>query len=578
MEYFKLLNLDKEPFSNSPDPDYFFKSRQHKDCLQKLELSLRLRRGLNVVIGEVGTGKTTLCRQMIKRFSRDEEFETHLILDPHMADPAVFLKTVAQMFEREPHVSVDNGADYKEFVKQYLYKRGVEENRVVVLIIDEGQKIPVPILEILRELLNYETNEYKLLQIVIFAQREFELILDQHANFADRINLLHVLGPLSFKDTRLMIDYRLQKAGAEGNLASMLSFPALVAIYRATGGYPRKIVNLCHRIMLAMIVKNRKRAGWRLVRSCITRTTAKTSAGWWPKAAGALLVVMGVVGIAYTGFTPETADPQKKSAVRQSFPIEQPPVPAAAPGAATQSVPQPVPADDRVPVVPQTAGDEMVTEQTVTIPAAEQHPPEAAKPVMEEVATAPPAGLPEEKPDTGELAESADAMAAVTRTRPQSLGMIRMQDNETLSWVMIKVYGEYTNSRRRKLAADNPDVRDMDNIYSGQAIGFPATPAKGLYIPDYLKWVRVGSLETVSAALDIIRRHSTRAAPLRIIPYWHEDRGLQFDVIFWKYFSTQDEAARYLTTLPAALQARGEILTGWPEGVVFYANPCPGIG
>jgi len=82
MEYFKLLNLDKEPFSNSPDPDYFFKSRQHNECLQKLELSLRLRRGLNVVIGEVGTGKTTLCRQMIKKFSRDEQFETHLILDP----------------------------------------------------------------------------------------------------------------------------------------------------------------------------------------------------------------------------------------------------------------------------------------------------------------------------------------------------------------------------------------------------------------------------------------------------------------------------------------------------------------
>ena len=102
MEYFKLLNLEKEPFSNSPDPDYFFKSRQHKACLQKLELSLRLRRGLNVVIGEVGTGKTTLCRQIIKKFSRDEEVETHLILDPHMADPKAFLPNLARMFEREP--------------------------------------------------------------------------------------------------------------------------------------------------------------------------------------------------------------------------------------------------------------------------------------------------------------------------------------------------------------------------------------------------------------------------------------------------------------------------------------------
>ena len=64
MDYFSILNLNKEPFSNSPDPDYFFHSQQHVSCLQKLELSLRLRRGLNVVIGEVGTGKTTLLNLM----------------------------------------------------------------------------------------------------------------------------------------------------------------------------------------------------------------------------------------------------------------------------------------------------------------------------------------------------------------------------------------------------------------------------------------------------------------------------------------------------------------------------------
>ena len=81
MDYFSILNLNKEPFSNSPDPDYFFHSQQHISCLQKLELSLRLRRGLNVVVGEVGTGKTTLCRQLIRKFSSDDEVETHLRWD-----------------------------------------------------------------------------------------------------------------------------------------------------------------------------------------------------------------------------------------------------------------------------------------------------------------------------------------------------------------------------------------------------------------------------------------------------------------------------------------------------------------
>ena len=99
MDYFRILNLSKEPFSNSPDPEYFFQSRQHLECLQKLELSLRLRRGLSVVIGDVGTGKTTLCRQLIRRFADENEVESHLILDPNFSSPSEFLATVAEIAE-----------------------------------------------------------------------------------------------------------------------------------------------------------------------------------------------------------------------------------------------------------------------------------------------------------------------------------------------------------------------------------------------------------------------------------------------------------------------------------------------
>ncbi len=566
MEYFKLLNLEREPFSNSPDPDYFFKSRQHKECLQKLELSLRLRRGLNVVIGEVGTGKTTLCRQMIKKFSRDEEFETHLILDPHMTDPAAFLKVVAGMFEREPKVPTGDWADYKEFIKQYLYKRGVEENRVVVLIIDEGQKIPAPILEILRELLNYETNEFKLLQIVIFAQREFEQILEKHANFADRINLLHVLGPLGFRDTRLMIDYRLQKAGAEGSLGSLLSFPAVAAIYRATQGYPRKIVNLCHRIMLAMIVKNRKRAGWRLVSSCVNRGSAKRSGGW-QKAFGALMVVAGVAGIAYTGFMPEKAKVTRDPVIKEVLPAKNKSVgdnPAPYPVAAHAPPLAPTPAS-APGEKPEGSPPGIETAAKLT----EGEPAVARDPVNKEV---PAAELP-----PVDVVAAAEPVVMAVRTRPQTLGMIRMQADETLSWVMIKVYGEYTHRGRRAIVAGNPGLEDLNNIFKGQAIAFPAQAHAGLHVPDYLEWIRVGSVETVSEALDMIRRHSTRAAPLRMIPYWHPAQGLRFDIIFWTYFSSKDEAARYLAKLPEEVRLKSDIIPGWEKDAVFYANPCPGI-
>ncbi len=623
MEYFKLLNLEKEPFSNSPDPNCFFKSRQHKDCLQKLELSLRLRRGLNVVIGDVGTGKTTLCRQLLKKFSRDEEIETHLILDPHMADPAAFLKYVAQMFTREPDVGIGSWTEYKEFIKKYLYKKGVDEQRIVVLIIDEGQKIPTHILEILRELLNYETNEYKLLQIVIFAQREFEDVLGVHANFADRINLLHTLGPLGFWDTRLMIDYRLQKAGLEGSVSSMLTLMALVAIFRATGGYPRKIVNLCHRVMLAMIVKNKRKAGWRLVRSCVVRKQAKT-AGGWQKLAGALIVILILGGAFLALLAPEKLSTAVNTQnFRKVFRISQ------------ASGPTTVPAVAAVPVQTQTQRpvEPARTALPATMSSPKKHdveqPDSAQVPVRSETPAAVPLDTRETAPvterlpvgtkaqdtvsptppvpetvmakahagePTGDQAESFDSVAtalykpaqtekavaaqlpeAVPASPPQSLGSIYMREYEILSWVMIKVYGEYNNQRRREMAVSNPDIRDLDNIFTGQQVNFPARAYKGLNMPDALSWVRVDRVQSIPAALEIVRRDSTQKAPLRIIPHWHRTRGLLFDVIFWKYYPLQSGAKDFQAQLPEQVRRKSEIVPGWAPDTVFYAHPCPGV-
>ena len=97
MDYYRLLQLEREPFSNSPDPELFFKSRQHQKCLQALEISLRLKRGLNVVCGDVGTGKTTICRRLVRIFRNDDHIKTHLILDPTFENASVFLKTVGSM-------------------------------------------------------------------------------------------------------------------------------------------------------------------------------------------------------------------------------------------------------------------------------------------------------------------------------------------------------------------------------------------------------------------------------------------------------------------------------------------------
>jgi general secretion pathway protein A len=280
MDYYKLLKLKREPFSNSPDPLFFFKSRRHLECLQQLELSVRLRRGLNVVIGDVGTGKTTLCHQLIRQFDREEKFTSFLMLDPSFSNPRDFLMNVAAMFLGEVESDASEW-ELKEKIKHYLFAEGVNEDKIVVLIIDEGQKISYACLELLREFLNYETNQHKLLQIVIFAQDEFADAIHDLPNLGDRINHYHVLGPLDFRDTKAMIQFRLMRASQKNsNGISLFPSRAMFAIYRATGGYPRKIINLCHKVTLALIIQDHSSAGWFLVRSCIQKALPRASRKW----------------------------------------------------------------------------------------------------------------------------------------------------------------------------------------------------------------------------------------------------------------------------------------------------------
>jgi general secretion pathway protein A len=297
MNYYNILDFKKEPFSNSPEPEFLFQLPQYSDCLQKLELAVRLRRGINVVIGDIGMGKTTLCRKLIQNFSSTSAdstiIETHLLLDPAFNDTVEFLQTFALMLGIKDLNDCKSEWHLKEKIKDYLFDRGVDEKRIVVLIIDEGQKIPENCLEILREFLNYETNKFKLLQIIIFAQKEFRAILKKRANLFDRINLLYNLRPLNFKQMRAMIDYRLNIARDSEKLPSLFSFPGFAAVYLATGGYPRKVVILCHQVVLKMIIRGKKEAGWFLVRSCISEMTTPLSGRLkWAMVSSLIIVVM----------------------------------------------------------------------------------------------------------------------------------------------------------------------------------------------------------------------------------------------------------------------------------------------
>ena len=300
MEYFTLLNLKREPFSTSPDPDFFFASEQHMDCLLKLEMAIRLRQGLNVVMGEVGTGKTTICRQLIRRLHDDTgKLRVHLIMDPEFASAGEFLTAVAASLGIGALPTARGDRALKEAIKNHLLQLGVVEDRTIVLIIDEGQKLPGYCLENLRELLNFETNQHKLLQIVLFGQLELKAELLARPNLTDRIATLYYLEPFGLSDTRKMIFNRLEKAGMESTAISRLfGRNAIRAIHRGSRGYPRAIVNLCSKTLLALIIQNRPSINRALVKSCTDRmmlNQKRQRQSSWPYLAAALLALLLVV-------------------------------------------------------------------------------------------------------------------------------------------------------------------------------------------------------------------------------------------------------------------------------------------
>jgi len=562
MDYFNILNLNREPFSNSPDPDFFFHSRQHLDCLQKLELSLLFRRGLNVIIGDVGTGKTTLCRQLIRRFAQKDEMETYLILDPLFLYAAEFLAAVAKLLTGKKPPAGTHDWQIKEYIKQYLFRKGVDQAKTIVLIIDEGQKIPAFCLEILREFLNYETNEYKLLQIVIFAQSEFEKTVRKYPNFADRISLYHLLKPLSFQDTRRMIKFRLEKSSNSSKKRNLFTTPALWAIFRITGGYPRKIINLCHQSVLSMIIQNRSRGNYFLVRKCARRVFTEESHRWKILIAtvvmGAAAVVIMQVFQPLDRFKKEQFQ-EIRQVKREFFLSPTPPIMDSIPATKTLSIDDRIISDNvsaPIPIEPET------------VPGAPERVEEPEKTANDRVAEKIP------------VVASADSAVQYERaeltpdpTYSNILGRITLNRKETLSRIIRQVYGGFNSDYLKSFIIANPAIENPDRVAVGQIISLPAIPAEVVPGDNRVWWIKVDETDTLEGAFDILRNHPASFPPVRLIPYWNPAAGPKFAVVLGKLFKDEKSARSQQEQLPAKLSSGSTILSRWDKKTVFFANP-----
>ncbi|HNV86714.1 MAG TPA: AAA family ATPase [Candidatus Omnitrophota bacterium] len=284
MSYYKVLGFDKEPFSTSPDPAFLYLTREHEIALTNVLIEIRLRRGLSVILGDVGTGKTSLSRKLVQYLKERGDFIFHIVLDPCFENEHLFLSYLARNFDinLDGYCGSDrklwqlNVMDLKEALEKFLFQACHEAQKTVVLIIDEAQKLSEPSMEMLRVLLNYETNENKLLQVVLLGQMELHPKILRIPNFCDRISFKHTLHPLGLKDAKDLIHFRIRQAGYTSN-SNLFLDEAIQLIHKVSHGYPRRITLLCHRALKNLVMQNKWAVDEGIVRGIIEEDV---SSGW----------------------------------------------------------------------------------------------------------------------------------------------------------------------------------------------------------------------------------------------------------------------------------------------------------
>ncbi|MCU0561627.1 MAG: AAA family ATPase [Desulfobacterales bacterium] len=263
----------EKPFKLVPNPEYLFLSRSHEEALGHLNYAISQGDGFVEITGEVGTGKTTLCRAFLE--SLDEATVAAYIFNPKLG-PKQLLKTINDEFGIP--CDADDTKGLIDTLNAFLMQKKAEKKRAIV-VIDEAQNLSRTVLEQLRLLSNLETNREKLLQIILVGQPELSDMLDSHElrQIGQRISLRYRITPLSFRDTQDYIQYRLNVASQKG--ARIFDTAACRHIFAHSQGIPRVINIACDRALLAAFSLNRATVTGRIARMAIKEMTGRSRTG-----------------------------------------------------------------------------------------------------------------------------------------------------------------------------------------------------------------------------------------------------------------------------------------------------------
>jgi len=264
--YHDYYQLKENPFNVTADPDFFFSSKSHSEAIANLIYGIEQRKGILVVTGEIGTGKTTLCRKILRLSTKNIKFA--LILNPRCSELQLL-----RMIVHDLGITIKSQNKYGlvHALNEYLIKESCQGNNIVV-VIDEAQHLSVKQLEQVRLLSNLETEKEKLVQIILVGQPELykKLHLPELRQLCQRIAVHFRVQPLKKEDIKDYVQHRITKAALNSDQSREIIFTneAIERIFHYTSGSPRTINILCDRALLAGFVAETFSIDQYIIESC----------------------------------------------------------------------------------------------------------------------------------------------------------------------------------------------------------------------------------------------------------------------------------------------------------------------